>query len=54
MDTPEKPGRKRPFPTFASLAESEAYSDKIGDAYFAICYQLEGCLNVCVKSIHDL
>jgi hypothetical protein len=42
------------FPTFGSLAEVEAYSDKIGDAYFEICYHLEGNLNLCIKAMHDL
>jgi len=43
-----------PFPTFGSLAEAEAYSDKVGDHYFEICYHLEGHLNVCLMTIHDL
>jgi len=42
------------FPTFASQAEVEAYSDKTGDAYFEICYHLEGKLNLCLKAMHDL
>ena len=50
----EKPSRKHPFPSFASLAEAEAYSDKTGDTYFEICYHLEGKLNVCLKAMHDL
>ena len=54
MSTSEKSSRKQPFPTFASLAEAEAYSDKIGDAYFEICYHLEGNLNLCRAAIHDL
>ncbi|MBI2929675.1 MAG: hypothetical protein HYY24_28775 [Verrucomicrobia bacterium] len=54
MNTYDKPSRKLPFPTFASLAEAEAYSDKTGDAYFEICYHLEGNLNVCLKAMHDL
>jgi len=45
---------KKPFPTFASLAEAEAYSDKAGDAYYEICYHLEGNLNLCIKAMHDL
>jgi hypothetical protein len=54
MNADNKPSDKRPFPTFASLEEAEAYSDTIGDAYFAICYHLEGDLNVCLKAMHDL
>lgn len=50
----EKPGDKEPFPIFASRAEAEAYGDKTGDAYFEICYDLEGKLNLCLKAIHDL
>ena len=42
------------FPTFASLTEAEAYSDKVGDAYFEICYHLEGNMNLCIKAMHDL
>jgi hypothetical protein len=49
-----QPTGKQPFPTFASLAEAEAYSDKAGDAYYEICYHLEGGLNVCLKTMHDL
>jgi hypothetical protein len=49
-----QPSDKQPFPTFASLAEAEAYSEKIGDAYYEICYHLEGKLNVCLKTMHDL
>jgi len=49
-----KPDDKQPFPTFASLAEAEAYSDGTGDAYFEICYHIEGNLNLCLKAIHDL
>lgn len=45
---------KDSFPTFASLAEAEAYSDKTGDAYFEICYCLEGNLNLCIAAMHDL
>lgn len=54
MNTSDKPGDKQPFPTFASLAEAEAYSDKTGDAYFEICYHLEGKLNLCLEAMHDL
>jgi len=49
----DQPGDKQPFPTFASLAEAEAYSDKNDDAYFEICYHLEGNLNLCIKAMHD-
>lgn len=42
------------FPTFASQAEVEAYTDKTGDAYFEICYHLEGKLNLSRQAIHDL
>jgi hypothetical protein len=54
VNATNKPGDKQPFPTFASLAEAEAYSDKTGDAYFEICYHLEGNLNLCIKAMHDL
>jgi len=50
----DKPGEKQPFPIFSSLAEAEIYSDKKDDAYFEICYHLEGDLNVSGKAIHDL
>lgn len=42
------------FPTFASLAEAEAYSDATGDAYFEICYHLEGKLNLCTAEMRAL
>jgi hypothetical protein len=42
------------FPNFGSLAEAETYSDRIGDAYFEICYHLEGDLNLSLKAMHDL
>ena len=48
------PKEKRPFPTFASQAEAEAYSDKTGDVYYTICYWLEGRLNHCIQAMHDL
>lgn len=48
------PKEKQPFPTFASQAEVEAYSDETGDAYYEICYWLEGNLNLCIKAMHDL
>ncbi len=54
MDTSKKPKDRQPFPTFTSLAEAEAYSDKTGDAYFEICYDLEGNLNLCIEAMHDL
>lgn len=54
MNASDNPGEKPPFPTFASLAEAEEYSDKTGDAYFEICYHLEGNLNLCLKAVHDL
>jgi hypothetical protein len=54
VSAPNKPCEKKAFPTFASLTEAEAYSDKTGDAYFEICYHLEGNLNICLKTIHDL
>ena len=54
MNAPNNPGHKQPFPTFGSLAEAEAYSDKVGDAYFEICYHLEGNLNLCIKAMRDL
>jgi hypothetical protein len=49
----QKPGDKQPFPIFASRDEVEAYSDKVGDAYYEICYWLEGRLNLCVMAMHD-
>ena len=54
MSAADKPDDEHPFPTFGSLAEAEAYSDRTGDAYFEICYHLEGNLNLCLKAIHDL
>ncbi len=54
MNASNEPSGKQPFPTFATLAEAEAYSDKIADAYFEICYHLEGNLNLCIKAMHDL
>ena len=48
------PSNQQPFPTFGSLAEAEAYSDKKGDAYFEICYHLEGNLNLCIAEMHEL
>ena len=51
MNASDKPDDKQPFPTFGSLAEAEAYSDETGDAYFEICYHLEGNLNLCLKVI---
>ena len=54
MNASNKPGKKQPLPTFSSLAEAEAYSGKTGDAYFEICYHLEGKLNLCLKAMHDL
>jgi hypothetical protein len=54
VNASNKPSDKQPFPIFASLAEAEGHSDKIGDAYFEICYHLEGNLNLCIKAMHDL
>jgi hypothetical protein len=54
MNASDKPDDKQPFPTFASLEEAEAYSDKTGDAYFEVCYHLEGKLNLCLQAMHDL
>ena len=54
VNASDPPGAKQPFPTFASLAEAEAYSDKNDDTYFEICYHLEGNLNLCLKAMHDL
>jgi len=48
-DDPEKP----PFPIFASREEAEAYSDKMGDAYYEICYWLEGRLNLCGMAMRE-
>jgi hypothetical protein len=48
------PNPKQPFPTFASLAEAEAYSKKLNDAYFEICYHIEGELNLCLAAMHNL
>ncbi len=53
MRTNERDGRET-FPTFASRAEAEAYSEKVGDAYFEVCYYLEGQLNLCLQCMHDL
>ena len=50
----QRPTDRQPFPIFASLEEAEAYSEKTGDAYFEICYHLEGRLNLCIEAIHDL
>jgi hypothetical protein len=54
VGTSNKPDDKQSFPTFGSLAEAEAYADKTDDAYFEICYHLEGNLNLCLKAMHDL
>ena len=54
MGTSNKPDDKQSFPTFGSLAEAQAYADKTDDAYFEICYHLEGNLNLCLKAMHDL
>lgn len=54
MNTSDEPNGKQPFPTFALLAEAEAYSDKTGDAYFEVCFHIEGSLNVSLKAIHSL
>lgn len=43
-----------PFPTFGSLEEAEAYSEKAGDAYYEICYHLEGALNRCLSDMVGL
>jgi len=42
------------FPIFGSLADAEAYSEKVGDVYFEICYHLEGKLNLCIAAMHEL
>jgi hypothetical protein len=54
MSASKNPPGEPLFPTFASLAEAEAYSDKTGDAYYEICYHLEGNLNLCIAAMHDL
>lgn len=54
MNASNKPGERHQFPIFASLAEAEAYSDKTGDAYFEICYHLEGNLNLCGMAMRGL
>lgn len=54
MSAAETPDGKPPFPIFGSLAEAEAYSDQTGDAYFEICYHLEGNLNLCIMAMRDL
>ena len=54
MRASKNPPDETPFPIFASLAEAEAYSEKTGDAYFEICYYLEGNLNLCISAMHDL
>jgi hypothetical protein len=43
-----------PFPIFASQADAEAYSEKVGDMYYECCYWLEGQLNMCLMAMHDL
>jgi len=45
--------KKQPFPIFASREEVEAYSDKSGDAYYEVCYWLEGQFNLCVMAMRD-
>jgi hypothetical protein len=47
----ENPKDQHQFPTFASLKEAEAYSERAGDAYFEICYHLEGNLNLCMAEM---
>lgn len=42
------------FPTFGSQAEAESYSDKTGDAYYEICYHLEGKLNLSRQAMREL
>lgn len=54
MNATDKPGKKQPFPAFASLAEAQAYSDKTGDNYFEICYLLEDNLNHSLQVMHNL
>lgn len=54
MTTPGESPDKEPFPIFGSLAEAEAFSDQTGDAYYEICYHMEGHLNVCLMAMHDL
>ena len=54
MTTPGAPAGREPFPTFGSLAEAEAYSEQNGDAYYEICYHLEGQLNLSLAAMHDL
>ena len=36
------------------MTRPKAYSDKTGDAYYEICYHLEGSLNLCLQAVHDL
>jgi hypothetical protein len=54
VNEPYNLGDKQPFPTFASLEEAEAYSDKTGDAYFELCYHLEGNMNLCLQATRNL
>ena len=54
MKSLEETNKKRIFPIFASLAEAEAYSEKTGDAYYEICYHLEGNINLSRQAIHEL
>jgi hypothetical protein len=48
------PSTQHPFPIFASQEEAEAYSNRTGDAYFQICYWLEGRLNLCEQEMHEI
>ncbi len=48
----DETNKKHIFPIFASLAEAEAYSEKTGDAYYEICYHLEGNINLSRQAIH--
>jgi hypothetical protein len=54
MDSSQKPSGQEPLPIFGSQAEAEAYTNKTGDAYFELCYHLEGRLNRCASAVHDL
>ncbi len=54
MSAPRIPNHKPLFPIFATREEAEAYADTTGDAYYEICYWLEGRLNLCLATLNDV
>jgi hypothetical protein len=42
------------FPTFKSSTEAEQFSGQANDAYFEICYHIEGKLNLCLQEMLKL